>query len=320
MPTPLGPKAATLSSADLTALNVYATDTRTGLRQAAQGGGWHVTHPPSATGSSSSSSFFQRCIGWVDQQRENRQLMAALTRSFQDTVRQEGLKLGALQARNPREAAREIAEKVTSARGLRPDGKAAGAESQSPPSKSLSSMRLASGTPSSDEDSPTRVDTASASVSSLGPRLAGGDPAPDGPRRLRLDTPDDAPDPRIRVLPEGAAPTDGKASGPRMPPARVNGLSPDTAIKPDPVMDALRQAVMFNARRVGLSHDATVSLFRRDGFIDSMVRSISEELAAQEVFSADQLTEAALSSAADQAAVTQLARLGYGTPAADRKG
>ena len=318
MPTPIGSRGAPLSSADLAALNVYATDASSGLRQAAKGGGWHVTHPPSANSSSSSSGFFQRCIGWVDQHWENRQLMAALTRSFQDTVRQEGLKVGALQARNPREAAKEIADKVTSARGLRPDGKAAGAESRSPPSKSLSSVRQASGTPSSEGDSPTLVDTASAS--SLGPRLESGGPARDGPRRLRLDTPDDAPDPRIRVLPDGAATSDSKASGPRMPPARVNGVSPDTAIKPDPVMDALRQAVMFNARRVGLSHDATVSLFRTPGFVDSMVRSISEELAAREVFSAEEITEAVLRSAADQAAVTQLALRGYERPAADRKG
>lgn len=319
MPTPIGSSTSTLSSADLAALHAYASDNSTGLRQAAKGG-WHVTHPPRAAGSSSASGLFQRCIGWIDQQRENRQLMAALTQSFQDTVRQEGLKVGALQARNPRAAAKEIADKVISARGLRPDGKAAAAEFQSPPSKSLSSVRQASGTPSSESDSPTPVLTQSASVSSLGARLDSTGPAQDGPRRLRLDTPAEGIDPRIRILPEGAALADSKASGPRMPPARVNGLSPDTAIKPDPVMDALRQAVMFNARRVGLDHDTTVSLFRKPGFVDRMVGSISQELAAQEVYSAEQITEAALRSAADQAAVTQLALLGYGTPAADRKG
>ena len=45
-----------------------------------------------------------------------------------------------------------------------------------------------------------------------------------------------------------------------------------------------------------------------------------EELAAREVYSAEQITEAVLRSAADKAAVTQLALLGYGRSAADRKG
>lgn len=313
MPTPIGSSAATLSSADLAALRTYATDNSTGLRQVGKGGGWQVTHPPRASGSSSASGLFQRCIGWVDQQWENRQLMAALTKSFQDTVRQEGLKVGALQARNPRAAADEIATKVASARGRKPEGKSVSADSQSPPSAAQGS-----GTPSTDSDGATPVETKSAS--SLGARLDSAGQGQDGPRRLRVDAPADWPDPRIRILADGAAHGDRKASGPRMPPARVNGVSPDTDIKPDPVMDAVRQAVMFNARRVGLGYDATASLLRKPAFLDSMVRSISQELADQEVGSAQDITEAVLRSAADKAAVTQLALLGYGRPAADRKG
>lgn len=320
MPTPIGSSTSTLSSADLAALHTYATDKSTGLRQADKSGGWHVTHPPRASGSSSASGLFQRCIGWVDQHWENRQLMAALTKSFQDTVRQEGLKVSALQARNPRAAAEEIAAKVASARRLKFDGKAAAGESTSPPSKSVPSERQASGTPSSAGDTPSPIDTTSRSASSLGARLDDSGSSQEGPRRLRVDGPADEPDQRIQTLPDDAIRHDQKASGQGLPPARVKGISPDTAIQPDPVMDAVRQAVMFNARRVGLNHDATVSLFRKTGFVDSMVRSISQELAAQEVYSAEQITEAALRSAADKAAVTQLALLGYGRPSVDRKG
>lgn len=315
MPTPIGSSTSTLSSADLAALSTYATDNSSGLRQVEKSGSWQVTYPPRASGSASESGVFQRCLGWVEQQWENRQLMTSLTKSFQNTVSQEGLDVGALRARNPRAAAKEIAIKVTYARTLKGDGKAVSADSQSSRSE-----KSASGTPSGEDDSPTLAETKSGPVSRQEASPVNAAQGQDRPRRLRVDGEAEVRDPRIRFLPDDAAPPDRKASGPRLPPTPADGVSPDTGIKPNPVMDAVRQAVMFNARRVGLDHDQTVSLFRKPGFVDDMVRSISQELAAQEVYSAEQITEAVLRGAADQAAVTQLALLGYGRPAADRKG
>lgn len=140
------------------------------------------------------------------------------------------------------------------------------------------------------------------------------------PRRVNVAGEAEVSDPRIRHLADSAALSDDDDVVQAMPPAQVNGVSPDTGLQSsNPTWEAVATAMLFNGATAGLNRDESIALLQRPALARGLLGSVTSILAGRGYRDIGTTPDAALRGAADDATAAFLRGRGYTVEQASRQ-